>query len=169
MSKYEDLWTAYQAGAKSFSEYRDEALEFVSRFIIGFCEYLDCPSDRVMLLPPDKDIDFSKTYTLFGATKYDDDGYWSVNMLLRVTRPDAKLAGMFSSGPEAGYIFTLRFIKKGSNYLLRKLDGKHVEFAIDSEQDRISYYEKLFDLVKDNLENGREIGSSNDVIQRIGF
>jgi hypothetical protein len=169
MTKYEKLWAAYKAGAKSFSEYRDEALEFISKFIIGFCKYLDCPNDRVLLFPPNQEIDYSRTFTIVGATIYDDDGYWSVNMMLRVARPDAELTGMLTSGREAGYIFALRFVRKEGKYLLRKLDGSHIEFEIDSDEDRLSYYEKLFKIVKDNLEDGREVDPKSDAIHRIGF
>jgi hypothetical protein len=101
MSQYEELWKAFIEGEKRFSRYRDEAWDFAEKFAGGLLDFLGCQQHNMRVVPLGDEQDLEKTYTIAGALNYDDNGYWSMGILLTVRNPESDRPGTITLVPQA--------------------------------------------------------------------
>lgn len=85
MSKFNQLVGAYQESAQRTIAYKDLCRRFASILVDRFVKHFEVPRERIDFLPLDKHPEQGKTYTLVGAMHWDDDGFWHLGIVLKLT------------------------------------------------------------------------------------
>jgi len=169
MSKYEELWNTFIDGEKRFTRYQEEAGEFAGRFANGLLEFLGCRQNDLRLVPLGDKQDLEKACAVLTALNYDDDGYWSMGIFLAIRSPHNGQPETINFGPQAGFLFRFSMRKEKNRFQLRTPDGKHVELDLDSNDDRVAYYELMVADMKKTLANDLGLHTKRTHVRRIGF
>ena len=164
MSKFEELCKAYATSRKNYFDYRETCSKFAHTLVRGMVDYFGCPKGQVKFIPLNKEVESGSIYTVMGAIHLDDDTFWHLGVRLTLY----KAPNIFPHQP-----FLLRLlIKKVDDYFTVKLRTEGPEFKVheDKPDEFNSFYEFIFDLIKEDLEKGlQRFLEQNETVRKIGF
>jgi len=168
MSKFDELCAEYKNYRSEFSSVRSDAISFSGWIVSHYLSYLgishDSPAFR--LIPLEGEEKVNSTYSPFGATHLDDDGYWCMG--IRLTIYEQK-----NMHPQLPLVIGIKFLRNVDNSHTVGLLGSDSKFKIsrdDDGRDLIPFFDSIQKEIKKVLKVQVEfLQGKNNKMSTIGF
>jgi|SRR6266853_2103981 len=163
MSKFDEMCSAYTNARNEWQKYRDLCFQYLGILAGGFIAYCGIPESYVSFVPLNEEPVENRVYSLPGATHFDDDGFWSLGLLITLfEKPNVF--------PHRTVLIPLFLKEEGRKVLVRiGRDGNLTEIQIDNESERNRLYDRIVDTVKRYFANGLQRAIEKPGALKVGF
>lgn len=169
MSRYDDLYRAFLESEKRFQELGLQVCGFAGFFIKGLVEFLECPDENLRFIPIEGDIDPGRTYTLQGAMRQGQDGFWSFGVDLTLKPPLNPDPRVRQVSVYCTVSLHFRIRRENEGFVVKF--GRKSEWTVNPEiGDDVSHIHRaIFDAIKEDFETEVEKYLPPESPRRIGF
>lgn len=147
MSRFNDLCTEYKNYRSEYSDIRNDAIGFSGKLASSYQSYLgiedDSPVFRLIPLEGQEKVD--STYSPFGATHLDEDGYWCMGIRLTIYE-------QHNMHPQFPLKMGIKFIRNVDGSHTVGLLGSDAKFRI-SRDDTVRDLNVFFDSIQKEIKN----------------
>lgn len=166
MGKHSELCQSFREHRDELSQFRLESHQFGQKLGAGYISYLDVPEGDFSWHKTNEFTDQNKNYTILGAMKLEDDGFWSlgVSILIYITK---------NTFPQSKLLINFYFKEKTTGTYTVKIstdDNSPSTVNIDNNNDFTIVYDRLQELIIKMYKNTvKNIKEDNSKLPTIGF